>query len=185
MSVNAGPAMDFFELIHARRSIRVFTSAPVAEEQLTRILAAANQAPSAGNLQAYVILVVRDAATRAKLSLAALNQESLAAAPVVLAFFAHQQISASKYQHRGVELYAVQDATVACAYAQLAATALGLGSVWVGAFDDAAVKQALKAQTDWRPVALLPIGCPAETPPATPRRTLSVTAREAGTVSAG
>jgi nitroreductase len=177
--------MDFFELIHARRSIRVYTSQPVEEENITRILEAANHAPSAGNLQAYVILVVRDAATKAALSQAALNQESLTSAPVVLAFFAHQQVSAAKYKHRGTELYSVQDATVACCYAQLAATALGLGSVWVGAFEDASVNRILKAQADWRPVALLPIGYADEAPSATPRRALSATAREAGEIGAG
>ena len=58
-------------------------------------------------------------------------------------------------------------------------TALGLGSVWVGAFDDASVKHILKAQADWRPVALLPIGYPAESPSATPRRALTALARDA------
>jgi nitroreductase len=177
--------MDFFELIHSRRSIRAYTSAAVEEAKITRILEAANHAPSAGNLQAYVILVVRNAATKAALSLASLNQESLTEAPVVLAFFAHQQVSAAKYKHRGTELYSVQDATVACAYAQLAATALGLGSVWIGAFDDASVKHILKAQADWRPVALLPIGYPAESPSATPRRALSALARDADAGAAG
>ena len=94
-------------------------------------------------------------------------------APVVLAFCAHPRRSAAKYGRRGEELYCVQDATIACAYAQLAATALGLGSVWVGAFDTDAVAQAIGARRDWRPVALLPIGYPAESPEATPRRSLN------------
>lgn len=171
--------MEFFELIQARRSIRAYTPQPVEEEKITRVLEAANHAPSAGNLQAYVILVVRGASAKAELSRASLQQESLTSAPVVLAFFAHQQVSAARYKNRGVELYSVQDATVACAYAQLAATALGLGSVWIGAFDDAAVKRILKAREEWRPIALLPLGYPAENPAATPRRALSDTAREA------
>lgn len=150
--------MDFFELIHARRSVRAYTSQPVEEEKITRLLEAANHAPSAGNLQAYVIVVVRDPGTKAALARAALNQDSLTSAPIVLAFFAHQQASAAKYKHRGVELYSVQDATVACAYAQLAATALGLGTVWVGAFDDTSVKQVLKAQPDWRARGAAPGG---------------------------
>lgn len=173
-------AMDFFELIHSRRSIRVYTSQPIEEEKVTRILEAANHAPSAGNLQAYVILVVRDEATKAALSRVSLQQESLAMAPVVLAFFAHQQVSAAKYKNRGVELYSVQDATVACAYAQLAATALGLGSVWIGAFEDASVKRILKARPEWRPIALLPMGYAAERPASMPRRSLKETALESG-----
>jgi nitroreductase len=164
--------MDFFELIRHRRSIRSYQAQPVEEAKLTRILEAANQAPSAGNLQAYVILIVRDAATRSTLSRAALSQESLVQAPVVLAFFARMNASAAKYKTRGAELYSLQDATIACAYAQLAATSQGLGTVWIGAFDDAAVARALKAPADWRPVALLPIGYPAESPEPTPRRKL-------------
>ena len=172
--------MDFFALIRQRRSVRLFTSQPVEEEKLNQLLEAANTAPSAGNLQAYMILVVRQAETRAALSRAALHQESLTAAPVVLAFFAHHQVSAVKYKNRGVELYAVQDATLACAYAQLAAAALGLGTVWIGAFEDDSVKQILKAPPDWRPVALLPVGYPAESPAPTPRRPLAEMAREFG-----
>ena len=171
--------MDFFELIKARRSIRAYQSRPVEEDKLTRILQAANQAPSAGNLQAYVILVIRKAETKLALSRASLNQESLVQAPVALAFFAHQQLSAAKYKHRGSELYSVQDATIACTYAQLAAVELGLATVWVGAFEDRAVNEILKAQPDWRPVALLPIGYQAESPEATTRRALNELAREA------
>jgi len=171
--------MDFFELMNARRSIRAYQNRPVEEEKISQIFDAANRAPSAGNLQAYVILVVRRPAIKAALARASLNQEFLTQAPVVLAFFAHQQMSAAKYHQRGAELYAIQDATIACAYAQLAATQLGLGTVWVGAFDDAAVKRTLKAQADWRPVALLPIGYPAETPAPTPRRSVAELVKEA------
>jgi nitroreductase len=170
--------MDFLELIHARRSIRAYQPQPVEEAKLTRILEAADRAPSAGNLQAYTILIVRDAAVRLALSRAALNQDSLTQAPVVLAFFAHQQVSAAKYKNRG-ELYALQDATIACAYAQLAATALGLATVWVGAFNDEDVARILHAKEDWRPVALLPVGYPAEAPAPTSRRSLDELVQEA------
>ena len=171
--------MDFFDLVRARRSIRAYKRQEVEEDKLRRILEAANRAPSAGNLQAYGILIVRDAATRKALSRAALNQESLVQAPVVLAFFAQPHASDAKYKHRGAELYSIQDAAIACAYAQLAATEQGLGSVWVGAFEDDAVKNILKAKDQWRPVALLPIGYAAESPAPTPRRALAELAQEA------
>ena len=171
--------MDFFELVKARRSVRAYQPQPVEEDKLEQILEAANRAPSAGNLQAYVILVVRHDATKQALVRAALGQEFVAQAPVVLAFFAHRLMSASKYKQRGAELYSVQDATVACTYAQLAATALGLGSVWLGAFNDDEVSRILKAKPDWRPVALLPLGYPAESPEPTPRRPLEELAKDA------
>jgi nitroreductase len=80
--------------------------------------------------------------------------------------------AAAKYQERGARLYAIQDATIACAFAMLAATALGLGTVWVGAFDDAAVQRVLGCHA-LLPVAILPIGYPAEEPEPTPRRSLA------------
>jgi nitroreductase len=69
-----------------------------------------------------------------------------------------------------MKLYAVQDATIACAYAMLAATALGLATVWVGAFRDDEVRRAIRGSEDIVPVAILPIGDPAETPEPTSRR---------------
>lgn len=60
--------MNYFELIRARRSVRVYHPQPVDEEKLKRILEAANQAPSAGNLQAYQILIVSRTSSMALLS---------------------------------------------------------------------------------------------------------------------
>ncbi len=93
-------------------------------------------------------------------------------APLVLVFCAHPARSAKKYGQRGATLYGVQDATIACAYAQLAATALGLASVWVGAFDDEAVRAAIGAGQDLLPVAILPIGYAGEEPEMSTRRSL-------------
>lgn len=71
---------------------------------------------------------------------------------------------------RGSELYCLQDATIVTAYAQLAATALGLASTWVGAFDEEAVAKVVEAPRSKRPIAILPIGYGGETPEITPRR---------------
>lgn len=163
--------MTFWELIEARRSIREFQDRPVEPEKLEAILRAANRAPSAGNLQAYEIHVFTDPATRQALAVAALGQGFVARVPVVLLFTAHPARSA-KYGRRGAELYCVQDATVAAAYAQLAATALGLATCWVGAFDEAAVRRVASLPAGERPLVILPVGYPAENPPPTPRRAL-------------
>ncbi len=169
--------MDLFEVIARRRSIRAFQGRPVEPEKLQAILEAARQAPSAGNLQAYVIYQVTDPACRRALAQAA-DQEFVAQAPVVLVFCAHPARSAVKYGQRGERLYALQDATIAAAYAQLAAAALGLGSVWVGAFADAAVARALDLPAGLWPVALLPIGYPAEAPTPPTRRPLAEIVRQ-------
>jgi nitroreductase len=164
--------MDFFDLVGSRHSVREFTREPVSDAIVERLLAAANRAPSAGNLQAYEIVVVRSAKGRRLLARAALGQEFVAEAPLVLVFVTHPERNAERYGDRGARLYGVQDATIAAAYAQLAAQALGLGGVWVGAFDDAAVLSAVRAPSGHGVSSLLVLGYPARTPEATPRRSL-------------
>ena len=165
--------MELFEVIHTRQSIRKFQRAPVENEKLARILEAVNRGPSAGNLQAYRIVIVRETSVRQALARAASNQPSIADAPIVLVFCADPSRSATIWGVKGEQLLCVQDATVACAYAQLAATALGLASVWLGAVIEAeTIKEVLGLTEDLWPIALLPIGYPAEQPTRTPRRAL-------------
>jgi len=161
--------MELAELIRARRSVRAFESRHVEADKLQRILDMTNLAPSAGNLQAFEIYQVEASHPRAALARAA-DQSFIAQAPVILVFFANTGRSARKYGARGRELYAVQDATIAAAFAMLAAADLGLSSVWVGAFDPAKVTAAIGAPPDWTPVAILPIGYAAESPAASTRR---------------
>ena len=165
--------MDLFETIQARQSVRAYQPTDVPADKLAAILSAANQAPSAGNLQAYEIYVTHNQATKRALAKAAWNQDFLAQAPVVLIFCTHPARSAPRYGERGQRLYCLQDTTIATAYAQLAATAMGLATCWIGAFDDEAVARAIDLPPGRQPVAILPIGNPAETPPRTPRRTLT------------
>lgn len=163
--------MDLSEAIRTRRSVRAFEKRAVEPEALNTVLEALRQAPSAGNLQAYQVRIIREESLKRALATAALGQSFVASAPVVLVFGA-VAARVAKYGHRGAELYCLQDATVAVAYAQLAATALGLATCWVGAFDEAAVVRALSLPDGERPVVLLPLGYPAERPAPTPRRSL-------------
>jgi nitroreductase len=162
--------MDFFEVIRARRSIRRFDDRSVEEEKLKAILEAANLAPSAGNLQAFEIYLIHDQPALARLAGIMGQMDFFSEAPIVLAFCANPERSVLRYSERGRVLYAVQDATIACTHAMLAATALGLASVWVGAFREQAVAEALSLPASLRPVALLPIGYPGETAEPRPRR---------------
>ena len=164
--------MEFFDVIRTRRSIRRFQDRPVEEEKLRAVLEAANAAPSAGNLQAYDIYAVTDPAARARLAGTLPRMEFFSVVPAVLAFCANGERAAIRYGDRGRTLYAVQDATIACTHAMLAATALGLAAVWVGAFQEQAVSEALNLPASARPVALLPLGYAAETVEPRPRRTL-------------
>ena len=164
--------MEFFEIVQTRRSVRLYTDQPVPGESVQRILEIANRAPSAGNLQAYEIYCVQQQEHRIALANAAHGQEFLSQAALVLVFCTHAQRSEGRYGRRGASLYTVQDATIACTFAMLAATSLGLGTVWVGAFDEDAVREAISAPPGVLPIALLPIGFPAEEPPERPRRPL-------------
>jgi len=165
--------MDFFEVIRTRQSIRAFQDQPIEPEKLQQILEAMNRAPSAGNLQGYEVFLVTQRACLQALTKAAVGQDFIELAPLALVFCAHPARSAQKYRERGSTLYCVQDATIACATAQLAVTALGLASVWVGAFDDDGARQAIGVGDELRPVAILPIGYAAETPEHRSRRALA------------
>lgn len=161
--------MHLLDVIEKRRSIRSFKTTPVERHKIERILAAAQNAPSAGGLQSYLMVTVEKPETKAQLARVA-HQDFLAAAPLVIVFFADRVHSELKYRTRGATLYCLQDATIAAAYAQLMATAEGLGACWVGAFDEICVSELLSAPEHLRPVVLLPIGYAAEQPVASPRR---------------
>ncbi len=163
---------DFFEIIERRFSVRSFQNTPVEDAALQAILQAANDAPSAGNLQAFEVVVIRDPGRKRQLAKASLDQSFIAQAPLALVFLANPDRNRAKYGYHGAELYSVQDTTIACAYVQLAATATGLGTCWVGAFDEDKVREIVGAPTAWRPVAILPLGVPAEAAGVRERRAL-------------
>jgi len=165
--------MEFFDVLNARHSIRAYAKTPVEDEKLDRIFETINQAPSAGNLQAFEVYVVTTGDDRAELANAALGQDFIAQAPVVLIFCAHATRSAEQYGKRGTSLYCLQDATIACTFAMLAARALDLSSVWVGAFDEGEISRIINSPHSHRPVAMLPIGYAAEGARIRPRRVLS------------
>jgi nitroreductase len=162
--------IDFFEVLRNRHSIRAFERRDVEEEKINIILEAASLAPSAGDLQSYEIVVVRDQDHKSALAEAALGQEFIAQAPLNLVFFTNPKRSTRRYGRRGVELYSLQDATIAAAYTQLAATALGLGSVWIGAFYEEPIMKLFGAEDDLIPIAIISIGYPDEEPSVTSRR---------------
>ena len=162
--------MDFFDVIERRHSCRAFAARDVEQAKLNRILAALRLAPSAGDLQAFTIVLVREREMRSRLAEAAHGQDFIATAPIVLAFLADEHRSEAKYHSRGSALFCIQDATIAAAYAQLAATAQELASCWVGDFDEDRVAAILGVPSRLRPVVLIPIGYAVETPKQRPSR---------------
>jgi nitroreductase len=162
--------MEFFDVVDKRHSIRAYKDKEVEEEKLRKILETANKAPSAGNLQAYEIFVVKDQNKRKALAEAAFSQDFIVDAPVVLVFCSNPTRSSWKGKRGG--LYSLQDATIAACYAQLAVTALGLSSCWVGAFSEEEVLKILGSPKGLVPICIMPIGYAAEEPEITGRRSL-------------
>jgi len=164
---------DFFEILRHRHSIHRFQQDwPVEREKLMAVLEAACAAPSAGDLQSYRIVVVEEAALIQRLQGASGGQEAVGTAPLALVFCTNQTRAEKTFGERGRKLFALQDATIATAYAQLAASASGLGSLWVGIFEGEAVHAGLKLPHEYEPIAILCLGYPAERPQMTSRRKL-------------
>ena len=164
--------MELQKAVRTRRSVRAYRPDPVPEATVEALVELANAAPSAGNLQAREFVVVRDAGMRAALAEVALKQEFVAQAPVVVVVCADPERSAEKYGSRGKDLFCIQDAAAATENLLLAAHDAGLGAIWVGAFEEAAVARLLDLPREVRPVSLVPLGWPGEDPPASERRPL-------------
>lgn len=160
------------EAIKERRSIRRFKSDPVPKEVLGRVLDVARWAPSAGNIQARDLIVVKDDEKKKSIAHAALNQMFIAEAPIVIVVCANQERSAYRYGDRGRYLYSIQDAAAATQNLLLAVHAEGLGACWVGAFNEEKVREILEIPKGVRPVTIVPIGYPAEKPTAPSRVSL-------------
>ena len=156
--------MDLWAVVEGRYSVRDFVPAEVSESTVQRILEAAIRAPSAGNRQPWHFFVVRNAQAKRELAAAAGGQDFVAAASVVFVVCADPERSATRYGDRGRELYCLQDTAAATEHILLAATALGLGGCWVGAFDEQAAALALALPGHLHPVAMVPIGQPATAP---------------------
>ena len=156
--------MDLFETIKLRRSTRAFTGEEVSDNEVEKILEAARWAPSAGNIQPWDFVVVRKAETKRKLAEAALDQLFIEEASVVIVVCADKDRSGRGYGSRGANLYCLQDTAAAVENILLGACALGLGACWVGAFQESKVSLILNAPGGVRPVAIVPVGRPGETP---------------------
>ena len=156
--------MNVFDAITSRRSVRRFEKKPVDDNLIGVMLYMATQAPSAGNTQDWHFVVVKDEEQKNKLAKASLRQGFIADAPVVIVVCSDIEKISMKYGKRGETLYSAIHAAGAIQNMMLSATALGLGSCWVGAFDEEEVKTVLELPDHIRPIAVVPVGYPAETP---------------------
>lgn len=153
--------MDVFEVIEARRSIRKYRPEPIPDDKMGMILDAARLAPSAANRQPWRFVLVQNADRKKVLARAANDQTFLSDAAVIVVAVGDPEVSARWHE---------KDTMIAVEHIVLAATALGYGTCWIGAFDEDAVKRLLKIPPRMKIVALLPIGLPDEKPASRPRK---------------
>lgn len=161
--------MNVLETIKSRRSIREFTRQDIPGHLIDALIEAIRWAPSAGNLQSRKFYFVSNQDLKKKIARAALHQNFIAEAPLVAVACLDRRI-AGRYGDRGVNLYGIQDAAASVMNMMLVAHEFGLGSVWVGAFNEFEVFEILDLPDYLRPVAVIPIGYPAEVPRAASRK---------------
>src|SRR3990170_6958552 len=155
--------MEVLQAIKERRSIRRFKDSPVESSKIELLKQALIWAPSAGNLQKRRFFFVYNDKVKEKLVLASLDQDFIREAPLVVVGCADMTIR-RHYMERGTRLYAIQDVSCGIQNMMLLAHSMGLGSVWVGAFDEDEVSAALRLPDNLVPIAIVPIGYPDENP---------------------
>ncbi len=151
--------MDIAQIIRERRSVRRYQNKALEPQKLQKVFEAARWAPSAHNAQAWKFIVVQDPQKRQALAKAAHDQSFVGQAPIVIAAVS---LNPEEVMACGVPTYAV-DLAIAVDHMTLQAAALDLGTCWIGAFDQEAVKKILKIPRQCKVVVLLPLGYPADT----------------------
>jgi nitroreductase len=149
--IQEGLIMDVLEAVQKRRSIRAYDSTPIPDEKLKKILEAARLAPSAGNIQPWHFIVVIDKEKRKILAKGGRYAKFLKESPVVIVGCGDQKASPN---------WCMVDVAIAMQNMVLTATSEGLGTCWVGSFDEEQVKETLKIPKNFKVVALLALGYP-------------------------
>jgi len=160
---------DLFAVMAKRRSTRKFSDKPVETTKIDKIIAAADTAPTAGNYQGFEIFYIKSPEKK-KLLVEACNKQPYVDAPVVLIFCKNPSRVKFDFPDYVLKKFAIQDATLAAGYSQLAAQALGLSSIWIGMFDEQKVMNII--ETELVPSSVLCIGYPEQTKFPKPRRNL-------------
>ncbi len=160
--------MEVMEAIRSRRSVRGYKPDPIPEADLNEILEAARLAPSASNRQPWKFIVVTDPDKRAALTRASRNQVFVGQAPVIIVAVG---LEPDQTMMCGVERYAV-DLSIAVDHMTLAAVDRGLGTCWIGAFDQEEVRRITGVPDEYKVVTVFPLGYPADEPRAKARKPL-------------
>ena len=159
LSRTQGMIMNVHDAIKNRRSVREYSSRPIPDEAMQRLRDSLRLAPSACNLQPWRFLFVTDEQLRRKLAEAANGQTFVAKAPLIVVACGYPDVA---YKQMGGYGNSVNiDVAIALDHLMLAAVAEGLGTCWIGAFDEGRVKKLLEAPERVKVVAMTPVGFPA------------------------
>ena len=161
--------MDVFEAIRTRRSVHKYADKPVDWDKVVTILEAGKFAPNAGNLSNFKFITIRDEDARKKIANACLQQHWMAQAPVHIAIVSEPEKSRRFYGVRGERFYTIQDCAAAIENMLLTAHSLGLGSCWVGAFQEEKLRELLQLPESIMIHAVIVIGYAAEKPVMPPK----------------
>jgi len=160
--------MSILKIIKERRSIREFQKKEIPKGIINKLIEALIWAPSAGNLQSRKFYFVFDQKIKEKLIEAALGQDFIAQAPLVVVGCTNAEIS-WRYGERGKNLYSICDVAMSIQNMMLLANEEELGTCPVGAFDEEEVRKILNLPQNLRPIVIIPVGYPTEKPEAPPR----------------
>ena len=156
------------EAIRQRFSVRNYQDKKIPPDVLLEVLEAARLAPSAKNRQEWQFIVVTDKMKKAQLSHVAQGQAFIAQAPAVIVGVATETGYVMICQVPAAHV----DVAIAMEHVALAAVQLGLGTCWIGAFDQDQTCAVLDLPAGWQVVALMPIGYPAVPAPKKSRKPL-------------
>jgi len=151
----------FNKISKSRRSIRGYKEKDVTKEQLMTLIEAAQSAPSGGNCQPWHFYVIKDKKIIAEIKEKSCRQDWILTAAALIVVCAEGGRSASRYGDRGRDLYSIQDTAAAVQNILLCAHSMGLGTCWCGAFDEEKLSEILNLPEKFRPVAIIPVGYPA------------------------
>jgi len=161
--------MDVFEAIRTRRSIRKYKDKQVPWDNIVTIMQAGKYAPSAGNLQNWHFIIVKDDAKRKTIAKACVDQEWMEQAPIHIVVLGEPEKAERYYGNRGRRLYTIQGVAACVENMLLAAHSLGLGSCWVGAFDEDELRRILILPEEVDVHAVVVVGYADEKPEMPPK----------------
>jgi nitroreductase len=161
--------MEFAELIRTRYSVRAYKPDPIDDDVLNQVLEAARLAPTAANRQPLQLIVIPTAGREAELR-RIYNRDWFVQAPLVICACG---IPAQGWVRNDGKNYTDVDVALVMDHLILAATELGLGTCWVGAFDPTAARQVLALPEGVEPIVFTPLGYPADRPKPKKRKALS------------